>query len=297
MKLLTFFHNGEYRLGVKTEQGVFDVTEAAANEASWQNIPATISEAIAAGETALKALRDRIASADLSAYTLDEDRLKFGPCVPNPGKIICVGLNYRKHAEETGAAVPEHPILFNKFSNAIAANGADVPLPKYSSKIDYEAELGIVIGKRTQDVSREQALNYVFGYCNANDLSARDLQVRTSQWMLGKSLDFFLPLGPYLVTADEIENPNDLNIRCLVNGEVRQNSNTSDMIFRCDEIISYVSKYMTLEPGDIILTGTPEGVVLGYPETEQVYLRDGDTVAVEVEKLGILRNRLVERRQ
>ncbi|WP_276358209.1 fumarylacetoacetate hydrolase family protein [Cohnella caldifontis] len=295
MKLLTFLQDGEYRLGVKTEQGVVDVTKARSMEASWENIPATLSGVIAAGAPALKSLRDRMASADLSVYTLDEDRLTFGPCLPNPGKIICVGLNYRKHAEETGADVPEYPILFNKFHNAVSAHGADVPLPKHAStKVDYEAELAIVIGKRTQDVSREQALDNVFGYCNANDLSARDLQVRTSQWLLGKSLDAFMPIGPYLVTADEIENPNALNIRCLVNGELRQNSNTSDMIFHCDEIISYLSKYMTLEPGDIILTGTPEGVVLGYPEAEQVYLKDGDTVTVEIEKLGVLRNRMVQ---
>ncbi|WP_313638849.1 fumarylacetoacetate hydrolase family protein, partial [Paenibacillus sp.] len=140
----------------------------------------------------------------------------------------------------------------------------------------------------------EDALSHVFGYCNVNDLSARDLQLRTQQWLLGKSCDKFSPLGPYLVSADEIRNPNDLDIKCTVNGEVRQHSNTSDMIFQCDEIVSYISQHMTLVPGDIILTGTPEGVVLGYPVDKQIYLKDGDIVTIEIEKLGKLTNRLVK---
>src|SRR5699024_2420380 len=139
-------------------------------------------------------------------------------------------------------------------------------------------------------VSKENALDYVFGYCTANDLSARDLQFRSNQWLLGKSLDGFCPLGPYLVTADEINNPNDLDVCCTVNGEIRQQSNTKDMIFNCDEIISYISHYMTLKPGDVILTGTPEGVIMGYEESSRIWLKDGDNVIVEVEGLGQLVN-------
>jgi 2-keto-4-pentenoate hydratase/2-oxohepta-3-ene-1,7-dioic acid hydratase in catechol pathway len=236
------------------------------------------------------ALEDSVEKAD---YWLDEAKLEWGSCVTHPGKIICVGLNYRKHAEETKAAVPEFPILFNKFNNTLTGHNHEVILPKVSQKVDYEAELVIVIGKKTKDISREQALNHVFGYCNANDLSARDLQMRTPQWLLGKTCDGFSPIGPYLVTADEVGNPNDLTIRCTVNGEVRQNSNTSDMIFHCDEIVSYISRHFTLMPGDIILTGTPEGVVLGYPPEKQVYLQAGDLVSIEIEKLGILTNRMV----
>src|SRR5690606_8726719 len=142
------------------------------------------------------------------------------------------------------------------------------PLPKATSEVDYEAELGIVIGKQTKNVSKEESLSCVLGYCNVNDLSARDLQFRTSQWLTGKSCDKFSPVGPYLVTADEVGDPNRLDIKCFVNGEVRQSSNTSDMIFYCDEIVSYISGLMTLAPGDIILTGTPEGVVLGKPAAE-----------------------------
>ena len=155
-----------------------------------------------------------------------------------------------------------------------------------TEKLDYEVELGIVIGKTAKNVSEESALDYVFGYCTANDLSARDLQMRTPQWMLGKTCDGFCPVGPYLVTKDEVGDPQNLQLKTVVNGEIRQNSNTSDMIFSCREIISYISKHMTLVPGDMILTGTPEGVIMGFPPEKQNYLKPGDTVTVEVEKLG-----------
>ncbi len=208
-------------------------------------------------------------------------------------KIICVGLNYRKHAEETKAAIPEFPILFNKFHNTITAHGSEIAIPRTTTRLDYEAELVIVISKQAKYVPREEALNYVFGYCCVNDLSARDLQLRTPQWMLGKIGDGFSPIGPYLVTADEVGNPNELAIKARVNGELRQNSNTADMIFPCDEIVSYISQHLTLVPGDIILTGTPEGVVLGLPKEQRVYLQPGDVVTIEIEKLGSLTNRLV----
>ncbi|NOU92261.1 FAA hydrolase family protein [Paenibacillus sp. LMG 31456] len=302
MKLLTFIENGQQKLGVKTEQGVVHITAALQKvpAAAGQSVAQTIHEVIDGGATAVEGLQSYVsqalsaAGAD-SGYVLNESDLILGPCVTHPNKIICVGLNYRKHAEETGAAIPQYPILFNKFNNTLTGHGADVPLPvKVSSKVDYEAELVIVIGKKAKYVSKEDALSHVFGYCNVNDLSARDLQLRTQQWLLGKSCDGFSPLGPYLVTADEVGNPNDLGIRCIVNGEVRQNSNTSDMIFHCDEIVSYISQHMTLVPGDVILTGTPEGVVLGLPEAQQVYLKDGDVVTIEIDKLGSLTNRLVD---
>ncbi|MEC0208592.1 fumarylacetoacetate hydrolase family protein [Paenibacillus ehimensis] len=299
MKLLTFIEEGQERLGVKTDHGVVHIAKAlAAVPAGNAEVPQTVHEAIEGGPfavTALQAYVDRaLAAAGSEAYVLDEAGLTYGPCVPHPNKIICVGLNYRKHAEETNAPIPQYPILFNKFNNTLTGHGQDVPLPvSVTSKVDYEAELVIVIGKKAKYVSKESALDHVFGYCNVNDLSARDLQMRTQQWLLGKSCDGFSPLGPYLVTADEVGDPNNLSIRCIVNGEVRQNSNTSDMIFHCDEIVSYISQHMTLVPGDVILTGTPEGVVLGYPEDKQVYLKDGDIVTIEIEKLGSLTNRMV----
>ncbi|TDG00620.1 fumarylacetoacetate hydrolase family protein [Paenibacillus piri] len=298
MKLLTFIENGEQKLGVKTDKGVVHISAALQKVAAsaGQTVPQTVHEVIDGGAAAVAALQAYVdqALAAGDGYVLNESDLTLAPCVTHPNKIICVGLNYRKHAEETGAAIPKYPILFNKFNNTLTGNGADVPLPvKVSSKVDYEAELVIVIGKQAKYVSKEDALSHVFGYCNVNDLSARDLQTRTQQWLLGKSCDGFSPLGPYLVTADEVGNPNDLGIRCIVNGEVRQNSNTSDMIFHCDEIVSYISQHMTLVPGDIILTGTPEGVVLGLPEDQQVFLKDGDVVTIEIDKLGSLTNRLV----
>jgi 2-keto-4-pentenoate hydratase/2-oxohepta-3-ene-1,7-dioic acid hydratase in catechol pathway len=292
MKLLTFYKNNRLALGIKTDAGVVDVEAAAAQLPSAPSrVPLNVHEAIEGGAEAAKNLQS-LANEAVAAKVglLDENSLTWGPCVTNPRKIICVGLNYRKHAEETNAPIPEYPILFNKFDNTLTGHLHDIQLPKVSSKVDYEAELVIVIGKEAKDVPKEQALDYVYGYCNVNDLSARDLQMRTSQWLLGKSCDGFSPLGPYLVTADEVGNPNDLDIRCIVNGEVRQQSNTSDMIFHCDEIVSYISRHMTLYPGDIILTGTPEGVVLGYPEDKQVYLKDGDVVTIEIEKLGSLTN-------
>lgn len=297
MKLLTIIANGSYELGVKTDRGVLHVRKAL-QATGASGVPQTVHEVIEGGQGALAALQSfteqALAAAGSEAYVLDEAGITYGPCVTHPSKIICVGLNYRRHAEETNAPIPQYPILFNKFNNTLTGHGHDVPLPvKVSSKVDYEAELVIVIGKKAKYVSKEQALDHVFGYCCVNDLSARDLQMRTQQWLLGKSCDGFSPLGPYLVSADEVGDPNNLNIRCIVNGEVRQNSNTSDMIFHCDEIVSYISQHMTLEPGDIILTGTPEGVVLGLPEEKQVYLKDGDVVTIEIEKLGSLTNRMV----
>lgn len=299
MKLVTFQKNAELVLGIQTADGIVDVAKALSlSPSSGADVPATAMEAIAQGASGIKALEQLLSTVKASdAYSdclLNEAEINYGPCVPAPNKMICVGLNYRKHAEETNSPIPEYPILFNKFNNSLTGHKSSVTLPKVSSKVDYEAELVIVIGKQAKDVAKEDALSYVYGYCNANDLSARDLQLRTNQWLLGKTCDGFSPLGPYLVTADEVGNPNDLSIKCFVNGEERQNSNTSDMIFHCDEIVSYISQHMTLVPGDIIFTGTPEGVVMGYPQDQQVYLADGDEVTIEIEKLGRLTNRMVQ---
>lgn len=224
---------------------------------------------------------------------LDVADLNYLPAV-DPSTIICVGLNYRKHAEETNAPIPESPILFNKFRNTISANNSPVPLPKKSKEVDYEVELGIVIGKYCKDVSVDEALNYVAGYTAVNDFSARDLQMKTPQWMLGKISDGFCPVGPNLVTKSTITNPNNLSLTTTLNGEVRQDSNTSDMIFSCSEIVSYLSEHMTLSPGDLILTGTPEGVILGDPEDERVWLKEGDELVVEIEEIGQLKNKMVD---
>jgi 2-keto-4-pentenoate hydratase/2-oxohepta-3-ene-1,7-dioic acid hydratase in catechol pathway len=293
VKLVTIQTNNENHLGVKTDRGILNVT-AAARSGKGSSLPVTVHELIEGGAAARQAVESLVREAESdSAAWLDADSVVYGPCVTRPEKLICVGLNYRKHAEETNAKIPEYPILFNKFNNTLTGHGHDVELPITSKEVDYEAELAIVIGRRTKHVSEEQALDSVFGYCTANDLSARDLQLRTNQWMLGKVCDGFSPLGPELVTADEIPDPNNLQISCHVNGEQRQNSNTSDMIFNCKEIISYLSRHLTLEPGDVILTGTPEGVVLGYPPEKRVYLQPGDVVTVSIEKLGTVTNKMV----
>jgi len=222
---------------------------------------------------------------------IPESSLKFGPCVSGYSKIIGIGLNYRKHAIETNMEIPKYPIVFNKFNNALTDFENDVPFGSEGEQFDYEVELGVVIGKKCKDVSTEDSLSYVLGYCVANDLSCRDLQFKSSQWLLGKSLDHFLPLGKYLVTADEVGDPQNLELSCFLNGEIRQKSNTADMIFTVAEIISYLSKYMTLDPGDLILTGTPAGVIMGLPNKN--WIKPGDRVRVEVEKLGMTENRMV----
>ncbi|MBV9547240.1 MAG: fumarylacetoacetate hydrolase family protein [Chloroflexi bacterium] len=282
MKLITFRSASGLRLGVLTADGVVTLEgDGLAPEF-----------VLARGEAALDRVRD---AAQRARDVRAESELRLAPCVPQPGKIIAVGLNYRRHAHETGAAIPETPILFSKFNNTIAAPNEPVVLPHVASQYDYEVELGVVIGRRAAYVSREAALEYVLGYCTANDLSARDLQSRTSQWLLGKTLDGFCPVGPYLVTRDEVPDPQQLELKTWVNGELRQNSSTADMIFSVAEVVSYASQYMTLEPGDLIITGTPEGVILGMPEP-RTWLKPGDEVSVEVQGLGRLVTPLVAKR-
>lgn len=223
---------------------------------------------------------------------LDPATLTHGPSLLVRGKLICIGLNYHRHAVETGAAIPGTPVVFSKFDNAVAAHRQRIGLPESAHDYDYEVELGVVIGRRCRDVRESEALDHVFGYCTTNDLSARDLQMRTSQWLLGKSLDGFLPVGPELVTSDEVGDPQRLGLRTWANGELRQSSTTADMIFSVAEIIAYLSRHMTLEAGDFIATGTPEGVVLGMADKR--WLQPGDRVEVEVQGLGRLTNDLVD---
>lgn len=215
--------------------------------------------------------------------------VKLSPPISRPGKIIGIGLNYEDHAEETGADIPEKPIVFAKYPNTINGPGDPIRIPEITEKADYEAELAVVIGQKARHVEAEDALDYVFGYMNANDVSSRDLQFSEGgQWTRSKSLDTFAPIGPYLVTKDEIEDPQDLSVRCTLNGEVMQDGNTEKMIFSVAELVSFLSMGMTLEPGDIIMTGTPPGV--GGARDPQVFLKDGDEVTIEIEGLGALTN-------
>jgi 2-keto-4-pentenoate hydratase/2-oxohepta-3-ene-1,7-dioic acid hydratase in catechol pathway len=208
--------------------------------------------------------------------------------IERPAKIICVGLNYRDHAEETGAELPKAPLLFAKWGNTLIGHGDPIVLPPESNQVDYEAELGVVIGTGGRHIAEAQALDHVRGYICVNDVSARDLQFADGQWTRGKSPDTFCPVGPRLVPREEIADPQALAIRCILNGETMQDSSTANMIFSVAEIISYVSRTITLEPGDLIATGTPAGV--GVFRDPKVLLKDGDEVTVEVEGLGALTN-------
>jgi 2-keto-4-pentenoate hydratase/2-oxohepta-3-ene-1,7-dioic acid hydratase in catechol pathway len=214
------------------------------------------------------------------------DNVRLLPPLPRPGKILAIGMNYADHVRETGAAMPSRQIWFCK--QPTAANGPFDPilLPKGSTQVDYEAELVVVIGKGGRHLSRAEAPGAVFGYCVGNDVSARDWQMATSQWMLGKSFDTHAPFGPWITTADGVPNPHTLGIRCFVNGEKRQDSNTSNLVFDIWDQIAHVSQVMTLEPGDLIFTGTPGGVGLGMKP--QVWLQDGDVVRVEIDQLGAI---------
>ena len=215
-----------------------------------------------------------------------ENNIRIGPPISRPSKIVCVGLNYAKHAAESGMKIPDEPVLFFKSSSAITGPYDPIIIPKNSSKTDWEVELAIVIGKRASYVSKEDALNYIAGYVLHNDVSEREFQIeRSGQWVKGKSCDSFAPIGPFIATADEIENPNNLNLWLKVNGEEMQNSNTSDFIFNIEEVVSYISQFMTLIPGDIISTGTPFGVGLGLNPPK--YLKEGDVVELGIEGLGI----------
>jgi len=209
--------------------------------------------------------------------------------IPRPPKLVAIGLNYSDHAEETGAPIPEKPVVFGKYSNSVVGPNEAILIPPITEQVDYEAELAVVIGKETRNVSASEALDHVFGYTNANDVSARDLQFSEGgQWTRSKSIDTFCPIGPCIVTKDEVPDPQNLFIRAVLNGEIVQDGHTSKMIFPVAEIVSFLSTGMTLEPGDVIITGTPPGV--GMARDPQLWMKPGDEVSIEIEGLGTLTN-------
>jgi 2-keto-4-pentenoate hydratase/2-oxohepta-3-ene-1,7-dioic acid hydratase in catechol pathway len=280
--------DGPWRAGFLIGGSVFDAAAAAASvgldeDRDW----AALRELIAAPS----ADRERTAEAAASQEAIAVADVELGPPIPDPEKIICLGLNYRDHAEETGLPFPAVPMLFAKFRNSLVGPEADVTLPPQSEAVDYEAELAVVIGSRLKDVAEADALDHVAGLMAFNDLTARDLQHQTSQWTAGKAIDGFGPCGPALVTLDEIADPQALRIGARVNGETVQDGSTANMIFGIAETIAFISGVMTLEPGDVIATGTPAGV--GFKRTPPLLLGDGDVVEVEVEGVGELRNKLV----
>jgi 2-keto-4-pentenoate hydratase/2-oxohepta-3-ene-1,7-dioic acid hydratase in catechol pathway len=235
-------------------------------------------------------------SARAAALSAPESSIKRGRLFAAPGKIVCVGVNFRRHAEELGVPIPKVPVLFAKYPNALAPPDYPLRLPgrDVAYKFDYGTALVVAIGRPARDVAERDALDYVAGYCCGNDFSARDLQLESGgQWLIGKTLDGFAPIGPYFVGADLVGDPNHLRIETRVNGEVRQSSNTRDFIFNVQQLIAYLSRYWTLDPGDLIFTGTPPGVIAGYPKERQVWLKAGDRIESSIEKLGTLRFELV----
>jgi 2-keto-4-pentenoate hydratase/2-oxohepta-3-ene-1,7-dioic acid hydratase in catechol pathway len=253
-------------------------------DSQWVQKALEISRRIVADDDALTEANSR------GWLVPSQDAYWFAP-VPRPGKLICIGLNYRDHAAESNMATPKQPIVFSKFSTAVIAPGEPVVLPATSTQVDYEAELAVVIGRRAKDVTREHALDYVLGYTCFNDVSARDFQFADGQWQRGKSCDTFAPMGPTIVTADEVPDPHKLSIKLVLNGQAMQDSNTDQFIFGIPELIEFLSQTITLEPGDVIATGTPPGV--GFARKPPVFLKPGDNMEVVIESVGTLNSPVV----
>ena len=273
------------RLAVKTDHGIVVLANAGGNEA---NLPVTLEEALST-PGAMDRVREFLSDQgpSLAAHASPEAEVKLD-LLFRPRNVICIGLNYRDHAAEGGAPIPEKPVVFAKLNGCVIAPNAPIVLPPDTQQVDYEAELAVVIGRSCRGVSASDALNYVAGYTCLNDVSARDFQFGDNQWVRAKSQDTFGPMGPYLVTSDDIPDPQKLAIRCSINGQVLQDSNTDKMIFGVRELIAFISRGITLQPGDVISTGTPHGV--GFARKPPIYLKDGDEVVVEVEGIGKLTN-------
>lgn len=238
----------------------------------------------------LKCLKNktRLNGLKKSGIIRDAKDIDYLPPITNPNKIICIGANYLDHIKEFGAKIPTNPILFAKYSTALTGHGQNIVHPEITEQMDYEAELAVIIGKKGKKISTQKALDYVFGYTNFNDVTARDIQSGDGQWVRGKTIDTFAPIGPWIVTRDEIKNPNNLSIKSVLNGKIMQDSNTQNLIFNVQYLISFISMGITLEPGDIIATGTPAGVGMGKKPPR--FLKPGDKISVEIEKIGRLTN-------
>ena len=280
MKLITFTHNNINKIGAVEDEYVIPVDSGG---------PDNLIDFFTAGDAVRQQLEDRISSGD---HRIALEDISLEAPIPRPPKFFGVALNYADHIEETGMDQPEYPTLFNKQSTCVIGPGEAIHKPRISDKLDYEGELGLVIGKRCRHVSRECAREVIAGYTICNDVTARDWQARSHTWTLGKSFDTHGPIGPWIVTPDEITDPHSLDIKTWVNEELRQSSNTKYLIFDCDYLIEYLSTVMTLEPGDIIATGTSSGV--GVKMKPRGYMKAGDVVRIEIEKIGVLENPVIE---
>jgi acylpyruvate hydrolase len=309
MKFVTYSWNGHVALGALLNEQVIDLRRAYATAlCHWGEedelavadlrVPGDLLGLLRGGETSMAAARRALKFVEEQRVPSQRDGLAcplaevelLAP-VQRPGKVVCVGLNYRSHLAEIGEPVPEYPILFHKAATSLIGNRQSIVLPRISRQVDYEGELAVVIGRRGKYISEKDALSYVAGYACANDISAHDIEFRTSQWTSGKMLDTFCPLGPVLVTRDEIPDPNSLSLKTILNEQTVQEALTSDMVFSVPFLVSYVSSLATLEPGDLILTGTPAGI--GCNQKPQVFLQPCDRVSVEIDGIGTLTNFVV----
>jgi acylpyruvate hydrolase len=311
MKLLSMVVEGQNRAGILMGDEVLDVTayceimelkgewiEAESGPTQFQHLAGAYRDALDILRRGLAWRNNILATIESTPMLVGElkatsaliplSAVKLNPPVVAPGKILAVGLNYAAHAAEQNAKPPEFPLVFSKCVTGLVATRDEIRLPQVSQMIDYEAELAVVIGKEARSVSADHALEFVAGYTILNDVTARDLQKRERQWVRAKGLDTFAPCGPWLVTTDEIADPHNLDIELVVNGEVRQHSNTNDLIFKIPQLIEFISQDLTLKPGDIISTGTPSGV--GVFMNPPVFLKDGDQVEITIERIGVLSN-------
>ena len=284
MRLVTFTHQGQRRLGARSGDSIIDFS------AADPSIPTTMREFLEAGDNAISRVRAVIDKGDRA---ISETDVSIHAPIDNPEKIICIGLNYADHAAESGMPIPDEPIVFSKYASSIIGPDENIVAPGASSQVDYEVELVVVIGKRGRNISEEDALNHVAGYMVGHDVSARDYQLEKpgAQWMMGKTFDTFAPIGPDLVTTDDVPDPHNLGIRCILNGETVQDSNTSQLIFGVPKLIAYLTHVFTLAPGDLIFTGTPPGVGMG--REPQLWLKHGDHVICEIDGLGRLENPVI----
>jgi len=308
MKLITFSREGiTQRVGAIVNEEVIDLHVAyksllasegkiRAQQIADAFVPADMTGFLQGGQESVELAKEAIAYAlenkTDNGYRLvyDVNEVKVEAPVPAPGKMICVGHNYREHILEMKRELPPYPVVFAKFANTVIGPQDDIPFFPISEQLDYEAEFAFVIGKRARNVSQTDALDYVAGYTIVNDVTYRDLQRRTLQWLQGKTVEGSAPMGPWLVTSDELQDPSGLEVVLTVNGEERQRSNTANLVFSVQYLVEFLSNLMTLEPGDVILTGTPGGV--GVARDPQVFLKDGDVVKIEIDQIGVLENRV-----
>lgn len=300
MKLVTFSQDSQAKLGIAVSGHVVDVSQVADVFGVGGQQPSSVLEFLERGDKARQSVEavwkfcsdaKRLNDLQAAGVLTPEHEVEYLPPITNPNKIICLGQNYRGHVQEMKRELPQYPTFFAKYSNTLLGHRRPFVMPAVSDKVDYEGELAIVIGRKGKNIPKEKALDYIGGYSPFNDISVRDFQRRTLQWLQGKTFDGSGPMGPALVTADEVRDPGNLDLTLRLNGTVMQHGNTSDLIFDLPTVINYISQVLTLLPGDIISTGTPEGV--GFARDPQVFLKPGDKVQLEISQVGTLETPVV----